>query len=535
MVAGPPSASAKTTVVRQLSQRSKSVAVGAPKAGGAAAGKAGGGAATKTPTATSSSSATTRPARQSSIDFRGDAHKLYSQYASRSDGVIIKRQLVGLMKGLQKKGKFKFSSEERLKAFVDREFAKHDINADGKLSFEEFIEFYARWFDENAQAMVDAHQMQACRVETAFMRYDTNHDFQITSDELRHLVEEMQPSGMPKPPEAELQACVDELMKLDVNRNGGISFEEFSVGYNAMIDRIGALHAEQRRKVMEGHVGFRGMIKDESERQALEKATSHRYDGKVWVVSESELAGARERAHAAGKFALFLDAPPGELDLPTARYAAKMGARCKVLNIQQLVMHLAEKSMTADEARAPAAARPRAATTPPLPLQRLPHPCATPPCTAGVRAAARRGARVHEERHAAAPPPRPHRARLHGLLEPARPADRLPHPRGQAAGPAAALFAQDGAAAAEGAGRADRRSLRPGGHLVLQHGRLPLLPAQQNTAAVHAAHPGDAHARRGRRGAAGWVAQVGGRRRLRRDGPARQPAMRNALKSFAVL
>ena len=49
-------------------------------------------------------------ARQSSIDFRGDAHKLYSQYASRSDGVIIKRQLVGLMKGLQKKGKFKFSS-----------------------------------------------------------------------------------------------------------------------------------------------------------------------------------------------------------------------------------------------------------------------------------------------------------------------------------------------------------------------------------------------------------------------------------------
>lgn len=115
----------------------------------------------------------------------------------------------------------------------------------------------------------------------------------MKASELRNLVEDMQPMGQPKPPEKELQvrtsdalcslqacvdaryllllttvcilfrvvllslqACVDEILKAnDVNANGGLSFEEFAVGYDRLLDQVDALHKSQRRKVMETQVG----------------------------------------------------------------------------------------------------------------------------------------------------------------------------------------------------------------------------------------------------------------------------------------
>ena len=41
----------------------------------------------------------------------------------------------------------------------------------------------------------------------------------------------------------------------DVNANGGLSFEEFAVGYDRLLDQVDALHKAQRRKVMETQVG----------------------------------------------------------------------------------------------------------------------------------------------------------------------------------------------------------------------------------------------------------------------------------------
>ena len=41
----------------------------------------------------------------------------------------------------------------------------------------------------------------------------------------------------------------------DVNANGGLSFEEFAVGYDRLLDQVDALHKSQRRKVMETQVG----------------------------------------------------------------------------------------------------------------------------------------------------------------------------------------------------------------------------------------------------------------------------------------
>lgn len=288
-------------------------------------------------------------------DFRGEAHKLYIKYASRQEGnVLIKRQMMKMMLALVKEGRFLCSSEEKLKKFVDAEFAKTDVNQDEKLSFEEFLDFFGRWLDESAKDLVDQHEFQACKVEALFMKYDLNHDFNLTADELRRLVVEMHPPGLPKPPEAEVDACVKELMRLDVNKNGGISFEEFADGYNTLIERVHALHKEQRRKVIDSSPGFRGMVKEDSEHQLLLEATKSKYDGlgkyKAWVCSEHDLPEAKAKAGDDGKVVLFLDAPPGELDMPTTRYAAKAGGRCKVINMQQMCMNVAEKKLTEEEA-----------------------------------------------------------------------------------------------------------------------------------------------------------------------------------------
>ena len=73
------------------------------------------------------------------------------------------------------------------------------------------------------------------------------------------------------------------------------------------------------------------------------QAVKHQFDGHLWVVSEHQMPEAERRAKQAGKFALFFDAPPGDLDLPTVRYAAKMGGRCKVLDVQGLVLSIGKE------------------------------------------------------------------------------------------------------------------------------------------------------------------------------------------------
>ena len=47
----------------------------------------------------------------------------------------------------------------------------------------------------------------------------------------------------------------------DVNANGGLSFEEFAVGYDRLLDQVDALHKAQRRKVMETQVGSPPLLK----------------------------------------------------------------------------------------------------------------------------------------------------------------------------------------------------------------------------------------------------------------------------------
>jgi hypothetical protein len=68
------------------------------------------------------------------------------------------------------------------------------------------------------------------------------------------------------------------------------------------------------------------------------QAVKHQFDGHLWIVSEQQMHEAEWRAKQSGKFALFFDAPPGDLDLPTVRYAAKMGGRCKVFDVQGLLL-----------------------------------------------------------------------------------------------------------------------------------------------------------------------------------------------------
>lgn len=96
----------------------------------------------------------------------------------------------------------------------------------------------------------------------------------------------------------------------DVNANGGLSFEEFAAGYDRLLDQVDALHKAQRRKVMETQVssppllytsmgtydtacvrrlccirlhpplwlqvGFRSMMREETDQEKLEQARDTR-------------------------------------------------------------------------------------------------------------------------------------------------------------------------------------------------------------------------------------------------------------------
>ena len=79
------------------------------------------------------------------------------------------------------------------------------------------------------------------------------------------------------------------------------------------------------------------------------QAVKHQFDGHLWVVSEHQMPEAERRTKQAGKFALFFDAPPGDLDLSTVQYAAKMGGRCKVLDVRGLVLSIGHSKVNDDE------------------------------------------------------------------------------------------------------------------------------------------------------------------------------------------
>jgi len=278
--------------------------------------------------------------------YHGHAYRLYSRYAK--DQSLLKRQLLTMMKALVKEGKFNVSSQAQLKTFVDKQFERFDVNEDASLSFEEFLEFFDSWLDVNAQALLDTHRNTVKEVELVFLKFDANHDFQLTKDELRKLVVARNPRGIPPPPDSEIDEIVDNCVAkyASTSRGKSLSFDEFSGGYNELCDAIRAMHVRARSKIME-QTGFRGMLKRWDSRDELLEAVKGRFDGPVWFVPKHEAVKAAERATSGGKRPLFLDTPPGELDLATTEFGEK---GIKVIDVQDIAMRNANKTITAEEA-----------------------------------------------------------------------------------------------------------------------------------------------------------------------------------------
>merc|ERR1719453_458221 len=178
------------------------------------------------------------------------------------------------------------------------------------------------------------------------MRYDKNHDFKLTVEELVTFIMDRTPPGVLRPKPEEVDELVgDAMSKFDKNKDSALQFEEFSEAYNHLMAGMNELLAKQRKVVMET-TGFKGLMKRHDSTEALQEATKDRYKGPVWVIPYKETRTAIAEAYKAEKVPLLLDKPPGEFDLATSELES---AGELLVQMQELTMEFAKNKLTAKE------------------------------------------------------------------------------------------------------------------------------------------------------------------------------------------
>jgi len=275
---------------------------------------------------------------------RGEVHKIYSKYAKEQ--TLNKNQLKLLMKAMTKQGNFKISSQAKLSEFVDKQFARFDVDGNDSLSLDEFFEFYTTWLDKTSAELIHEQTQNVCRVEQLFCKYDKDGSFTLSFEEVCNFILDRTPGGLQKPTEQEMTAIIEPIIKkFDKNKNSVLEFEEFNEAYNELVAVINLHFAAQRKEIMET-TGFRGLIKKHDSKEMLLEATKDRFTGDVWVIPYKEVRRAVAEAMEAKKVPLFLDKPPGELDLATSEL---QGQGEKVVQMQDLCMDFAKRMLTGEE------------------------------------------------------------------------------------------------------------------------------------------------------------------------------------------
>ena len=76
-------------------------------------------------------------------------------------------------------------------------------------------------------------------------------------------------------------------------KQGDLDFDEFCDAYNAMIDKLGDLHASIREKAIQQSMILGMAQDDDAEYEELLEQTKGRFDKPTWICRLEELLGAR--------------------------------------------------------------------------------------------------------------------------------------------------------------------------------------------------------------------------------------------------
>ena len=136
-------------------------------------------------------------------------------------------------------------------------------------------------------------------------------------------------------------------------KQGDLDFDEFCDAYNAMIDKLGDLHASIREKAIQQSMILGMAQDDDTEYEELLEQTKGRFDKPTWICRLEELLGAREggnvleRARAKGKLPICFKHPDQDLDDVTQYFSKKAGGGSglvSIVDLQEMIMQMGSRT-----------------------------------------------------------------------------------------------------------------------------------------------------------------------------------------------
>ena len=117
--------------------------------------------------------------------------------------------------------------EIMLSVFVNEKFDAYDVNNNGYLSLEEFVQLYRAFLCSDPDDVVAKLKETHSELEELFLRFDADASFGLAMDEIVKLMRSKDGPGFPAPADEKLQEiAVSIFKKFDANKDMQLDFDE---------------------------------------------------------------------------------------------------------------------------------------------------------------------------------------------------------------------------------------------------------------------------------------------------------------------